>query len=39
MLDWIIELGHKTAEMRFFGISAKLVTAQNETLLWLAWMN
>ena len=36
MLDWIIGFGHKTAEINFFGMSAQLVSAQNETLLWLA---
>ena len=39
MLNWIIRLGHKTAERRFLGISAQLVSAQNETLLWLAGIN
>ena len=39
MLDWIIGFGHKTAEIHFFGMSAQLVSAQNETLLWLAGMN
>ena len=36
MLDWITGFGHKTAEINFFGMSAQLVSAQNETLLWLA---
>ena len=39
MLDRIIGFGHKTVEIRFFGTSAQLVSAQNETLLWLAGMN
>ena len=39
MLAWIIGFGHKTVEIHFFGTSAQLVTAQNETLLWLAGMN
>ena len=39
MLDWIIGFGHKTVEIHFFGTSAQLVSAQNETLLWLAGMN
>ena len=39
MLDWIIGFGHKTAEIHFFGMSAQLVSAQNETLLWLAGMS
>ena len=39
MLDWIIGFGHKTAEIHFFGMSAQLVSAQNETLPWLAGMN
>ena len=39
MLDWIIWFGHKTAEIHFFGMSAQLVSAQNEMLLWLAGMN
>ena len=38
-LDWIIGFGHKTAEMHFFSMSAQLVSAQNEMLLWLAGMN
>ena len=33
MLDWIIGFSHKTAEILFFGMSAELVSAQNETLL------
>ena len=36
MLDWIIGFGHKTAEIHFICMSAKLVRAQNEMLLWLA---
>ena len=39
MLDSIIGFGHKTAEMHFFSMSAQLVSAQNEMLLWLAGMN
>ena len=39
MLDWIIGFGHKTTVIYFFGISDQLVSAQNETLLWLAGMN
>ena len=39
MLDWIIRFGHNTEEMHFFGMSAQLVSAQNETLLWLVGMN
>ena len=39
MLDWIIGFGYKTAEIHFFGKSAQLVSARNETLLWLAGMN
>ena len=39
MLDWIIGFGHKTAEIHFFGMSARLVSGQNETLLWLVQMN
>ena len=39
MVDWIIGFGHKTAEIRFFGMSAQLVSAQNERLLWIARMN
>ena len=39
MLDWIIGFGHKTAEIHFFGMSAQLVSAQNETLLWLVGMS
>ena len=39
MLDRTIGFGHKTAEIHFFGMSAQLVSAQNETLLWLAGMN
>ena len=39
MLNWIIRFGHKTAERHFLGISAQLVSAQNETLLWLAGIN
>ena len=39
MLDWIIGFGHKTVEIRFLSTSAQLVSAQNETLLWLAGMN
>ena len=39
MLDWIAGFGHKTAEIHFLGISAQQVSAQNETLLWLAGMN
>ena len=39
MLNWIIGFGHKTVEIHFFGTSAQLVSAQSETLLWLAGMN
>ena len=39
MLDWIIGFGNETAEIHFFGISAQLVSAQNETLLVLAGIN
>ena len=39
MLDWIIGFGHKTAEIHFFGMSVQLVSAQNETLLWLVGTN
>ena len=38
MLDRIIGFGHKTVEIRFFGTSAQLVSAQNEALLWLVGM-
>ena len=38
MLDWIIGFVHKTAEIHFFGMSAQLVSAQNETA-GLAGMN
>ena len=37
--DWIIEFGLKTAEIYFFGMSAQLVSVQNETRLWLAGIN
>ena len=36
MLDWILGFGQKTAEIHFFGMRAQLLSAQNETLLWLA---
>ena len=39
MLDWIIGFVHKPAEAHRFGMSAQLVSAQNETSLWLAGMN
>ena len=39
MIDWIIGFGHKTAEIHFFGMSARLVSAQNEKLLLLAGMS
>ena len=39
MLDCIIGFGDKTAEIHFFGMSAHLVSAQNETLLWVVGMN
>ena len=39
MPDWIIGFGHKSAEIHFFGMIAQLVSAQIETLLWLAGMN
>ena len=39
MLDWIIGFGHKTAEIHFLGMSVPLVSAQNQTLWWLAGMN
>ena len=39
MLDWIIRLAHKTSKINFLGISAQLLNAQNETLLWPAEMN
>ena len=39
MLDWIIGFGHKTAEIHFLGMSVQLVSAQNQTLWWLAGMN
>ena len=39
MLDWIIGFGYKTREIHFFGMIAQLVSAQNETLLWLAGIN
>ena len=39
MLDWITGFGHKPAETHLFGMSAQLVSAQNETPLWLAGMN
>ena len=34
MLDWIIEYGHKTAEIHFISMSDQLVSSQNKTLLW-----
>ena len=39
MLDGIIGFGHKTTEIHFLGVSAQLVSTQNETLLWLVGMN
>ena len=39
MPDWIIGFGHKSAEIHFFSMIAQLVSAQIETLLWLAGMN
>ena len=36
MLDWILGFSQKTAEIHFFGMRAQLVSAQKETLLWLA---
>ena len=38
MLDWIIGFGQKTAEIYFLGMSAQLVSSQNEMLLWPAGM-
>ena len=38
MLDWIIRLRHKTAEIHFpcvTCLTSRLVSTQNETLLWL----
>ena len=35
MLDWIIGFGHKFAEIHFFDMSAQMVSAQNEKLLWV----
>ena len=35
MIDWIVGFGRKTAEIHFFGMSAQLLSAQNEMLLWL----
>ena len=38
--DWIVEFCNKNAEMHYLGISAQLVSAQNELLLsWLAEIN
>ena len=39
MLDWIIGFGHKFAEIEFFGMSAQIVSAQDEKLLWVVGMN
>ena len=44
MLDWIIGLCHQSAEIYFLGrqfthLAVQLVSAQNETLLWLVGMN
>ena len=39
MLDWIIGFGHKFAEIDFFGMSAQIVSAQDEKLLWVVGMN
>ena len=33
MLDSIIGFGHNTTEIYFFGVSAQLVSAQNEIIL------
>ena len=39
MLHWIIGFGHKFAEIHFFGMSAQIVSAQNEKLLLAVGMN